>query len=152
MTCPDCKARARLRRILGAGGAPLVAWYCPACRAWAARPVRWLAHAYVRSILERHGLAPDLDQIPLLEDYRAECEVCGEAGAEWHHFFPTAIRREVFGEGEQNAAWEHFGAYLCPYHHRLWHYAVTWYLPGFAAADAALSIAARYGYQLSEPE
>lgn len=145
MICHHCKnPNVKLRRVLARNGVSMVAWYCLRCQHWAAKPHRWIPKAAIEQMLSdwnrRKPYRVTLEMIPLLSDYRAECEACGASGAEWHHWFPTSLRATLTGLGhseEDLYRWEHFQALLCPICHRLWHEAVTPYLPGYKGRPLA---------------
>jgi len=131
MTKPPCYKCAQpgnvfLRRVLNAGGATMIAWRCLECNCWAANPVAWIKHDTVKQII---GPTRSIDEIPVFEDYRIMCDICGKPGAQLHHFFPQTFARhaEVFSDWPQ---WCRFHANLCQYHHDLWHDLVTPWMPG----------------------
>ncbi len=70
----------------------------------------------------------DFKQLPIGEwSYlNPACAVCGEKFTAYHHWLPRALAKMA---GESCEAWP--GAYLCEYHHRLWHQIVT---PGLVPA------------------
>lgn len=125
--CPVCgKAdQVLLRRTISAGGANMIAWRCTACQT-APNPGEWLKHDTVRKII---GSRYTLDDIPIWEDYRASCAICGQLGAQVHHFFP-----QMFSSHEEvKPAWGQWSTYtadLCQYHHDLWHDLVTPWMHG----------------------
>lgn len=131
MTKPPCYNCGKtdnvlLRRVINTGGAVMVAWRCTACQTWALYPVQWIKHEAVKQII---GGKHSIDDIPIYEDYRTPCDVCGKMGAQLHHFFPQTFARhaEVFNDWPQ---WCKFSANLCQYHHDLWHDLVTPWMPG----------------------
>lgn len=115
-----------LRRVLNAGGAAMIAWRCTGCDCWALSPVSWLKHETVRKII---GCNHNIDHIPIIEDYRLQCDVCGKYGAQLHHFMPQSLANH----GEVAPSWYRwctFSANLCQYHHDLWHDLVTPWMSG----------------------
>ena len=133
MNKPACRQcgktqRVRVRRIINAGGGAMFAWRCLECNTWAENPLRYLSHTAMTEIAAAIGKT--LDDIPIQDDYRQSCVICGgRDGAENHHWMPQALNDhpEV---APQWAAWEQFGALLCKYHHDLWHDLVTPWMPG----------------------
>lgn len=126
--CHECgsPANVKLRRVINAGGAILVAWRCEDCATWTPSPAKWLRHDEVKRII---GDRFTLDNIPIQEDYRIPCAVCGAMGAQYHHFLPQTLSEhpEVHPDWP---AWDRHGANLCQYHHDLWHDLVTPWMPG----------------------
>ena len=131
MTRPACHRcnkpeGVKLRRLINVGGATMIAWRCMDCDCWAESPMHWIKHETVREII---GQRFALDDIPVFEDYRSACDICGKPGAQLHHFLPQALAQheEVFSDWRQ---WCKFQSYLCQYHHDLWHDLVTPWMPG----------------------
>lgn len=131
MNRPQCHKCSRtkyvkLRRVLNAGGATMIAWRCLDCNCWADNPVVWIKHDAAQDII---GSFYSLEDIPVQEDFRIACDICGKPGAQLHHFFPQTFARhaEVFNDWPQ---WCKFSANLCQYHHDLWHDLVTPWMPG----------------------
>jgi hypothetical protein len=128
--CHACGGTALLRRQIAANSVSQVAWYCERCRQWAEKPVRWIGHDDAGAILAPHLKV--IDDLPVVTDYRTQeyaCAVCGELGAEYHHWMPQTLARHV----EVWPDWQHWGqltVYLCRKHHKLWHRLVTPWMPG----------------------
>lgn len=62
----------------------------------------------------------DIETLPIFANYldnSEPCAVCGDVGAELHHWAPKELFPESFEQWPQS--------YLCPEHHNEWHRAVT---------------------------
>lgn len=122
-----------LRRNIAANGTSQVFWYCKKCKDQAAWGGAWIAHPIVMQYLSHWSKT--IDDIPVAKDYRQQtptCIICGSSDTEYHHWFP----QKFYDDEEvkpQAALWSEVGAYLCRYHHRLWHRIVTPYMPGIGA-------------------
>jgi len=130
MTRPVChkceqSSGVLLRRIFNSGGAIMIAWRCVECDCWTPSPVEWIKHETVKQIIKGHSI----DEIPVIDDCRISCDICGKPGAQLHHFLPQMFARheEIFPNWPQ---WCRFHANLCQYHHDLWHDLVTPWMPG----------------------
>lgn len=111
--CKHCKVQrwADLTRDITASGVSQIYWQCQTCKCNATGT--FIEHEKVT----KYGI--NIDDIPVVMDYRGErCAVCGELGAEYHHWAP----RHLFGDADAEK-WP--GAYLCQKHHTLWHRIVT---------------------------
>jgi len=128
-TCYRCGQlqAVKLRRIVNAAGASMVAWRCTDCDQWAENPPKWISHGLVQKAMARFGKT--IDDLPAVADYSATCDICGRRGATCHHFLPQCLadHDEINGEW---SAWSNFSANLCQYHHDLWHDLVTPWMPG----------------------
>lgn len=114
MQCTYCKklVTVKLVRDITNSGTSQVFWMCLECEKNASGAAKWIAHEPIRNF----GI--DIESIEIRKDGRADkCEVCGGAGAEWHHFAP----RFLFGDEADK--WP--GAFLCRSHHAHWHKVVT---------------------------
>lgn len=129
----------RLRRKIAGNGVTMFLWYCTVCQRHARKDLMWISHAVITE-WQRTGRLKDPTAVAILEDYSQarQCVICGQPGAELHHFAPQALA-ELFGEDWQR--WP--TADLCPYHHQQWHSIVTWYMRGPAAANETMK--ERYG-------
>lgn len=128
-----------IRRNIISSGVSQYFWYCTYCNDRAAKGGRNIPHDIVRLWYSKGKITTDLDEVPVLNDYRGDtCIICGKTGVQYHHFAPQAFI-DLFGEDWIN--WP--GAYLCIPHHNLWHSIVTWYMPGPAAPNPEM--VERYG-------
>ena len=110
--CPECcepQPWAKIRRMLMSSGAMSYPYVCKTC---GHKTSVCEAKANVRIACIRWGISED--QIPLIENPNGleQCEVCGELGAELHHYAP----QHLFDDANLWAT-----GYLCKYHHALWH-------------------------------
>lgn len=124
--CHQCGEQTLLRRQITASGISQVAWYCKACHDWADKPVHWVGHEAVTAILAPYGAI--IETLDIIHDYRDPayaCAVCGELGAEYHHWMPQALARRYEDVWVDWAHWSSLTVYLCPRHHHLWHLRVT---------------------------
>jgi hypothetical protein len=146
-TCNHCRCSkaVKLRRNITKSNHSQFYWYCTDCQRKAtSMEVYFIPHEVIRYWIA-NGLLPDMESIPIINDYRGEpCIICGETGVQFHHFAPQAFR-ELFGE--EWIRWP--GAYLCDEHHRQWHSVVTFYLPGPGAAHPEML--ERYGAKTNVP-
>lgn len=115
-TCKKCDrtTRVKLVRTITTSGISQVYWQCPACNDNASGGAVYIKH----EILRKYKV--EIDDLPVVNDYRSlenACVVCGALGAERHHWAP----RYLFGDKAE----EYPTAYLCNYHHMLWHKLVT---------------------------
>lgn len=118
--CAHCSGtRVLLRRRINADGSAHIAWRCLDCNRWAENPPKWMGHKEIVAKLARWKAT--LEDVPIIEDYRDRqpCCICGEPG-QYHHWSPQALHGQF---GDDWYKWP--GAYLCPFHHRLWHRVVT---------------------------
>lgn len=126
-TCHKCGSQSSivLRRVINAGGATMVAWRCERCDTWTPSPAKWIRHDEAAQIIGGFSV----DVIPIQEDYRIPCAICGRPGAQYHHFLPQVLSMhpEVLPDWSH---WSGYGANLCQYHHDLWHDLVTPWMPG----------------------
>jgi hypothetical protein len=114
LTCANCHtmSEATLVRNITGSGTSQVYWKCNACHKNAVGTARFIQHALIT------GYGIKIDDIPTEKDYRVEkCAVCGELGAEYHHWAP----RHLFGDNADK--WP--TAYLCKAHHDEWHNILT---------------------------
>lgn len=122
--CRKCKQNknVKLRRQYASNGATQIFWYCTSCDVKAES--KFVSKAQALVIMSRYELG--VADIPLIEDYRSRftCEVCGESGAEYHHWLPQCFAEQV----KDHSAWP--ASYLCKSCHDIWHELVTPYLPG----------------------
>lgn len=131
-TCFRCQAadkRIVLRRNVTANGVSQIYWWCLECEQPAENASGWLPHVAVRAYLAQWGKS--IDDIPIIADYRAgyPCVICGNTATEYHHYLPRMIAEHPEIK-PQWPAWDAQGAYLCKYHHDLWHDLVTPDMPG----------------------
>jgi hypothetical protein len=104
-------------------------WHCDRCNCLAVMGI-FLPHCVVLPHIDALS-----DQMRnkfwaerIRNDYSTEtrCCVCGETGAQLHHFAPRSLA-DYFGN-----EWHSWPTvYLCQEHHRQWHEIVTWYMPGY---------------------
>lgn len=109
--CKQCGGVVIRGRVIAANGAVQVKDICQSCG----------QNAAGNGISIPHRLVPDLDSLPLFDDYSLHnqpCSVtgCAEQFTEYHHWAP----RHLFADSE---AWP--GNYLCTKHHKEWHDVVT---------------------------
>lgn len=114
--CKKCsrKTLVKLVRTITASGISQVYWQCSSCKDNANGGAVYIKH----EILKQNKV--EIDDLPVVADYRRlenACVVCGALGAERHHWAP----RYLFGDRAE----EYPTAYLCNYHHMLWHRIVT---------------------------
>lgn len=118
--CQHCHSgQVKLRRLVASDGTSRISWWCLTCERWAQNPVTWIAHSLVKAELSRWKAS--IEDIQVVGDYSEQtpCVICGKPG-QWHHWAPQAMS-ERFGED-----WFKWPcAYLCEYHHQLWHCIVT---------------------------
>lgn len=109
-------------------------WFCEQCECLAVRGT-FMAHSVAMAhldtlpehILERFWR----DRLRNDNSKLVQCAVCGESGAQLHHFAPQSM---IDHFGSEWGRWP--TAYLCAEHHRLWHEVVTWYMLGYKQREA----------------
>lgn len=145
-TIPECKRckkndAIKLRRQFAANGMMQFMWYCTRCNHVADNQKPFVKKSLVQSWLDT-GKIPSLDSIQIVNDYRinAVCCVCGDFGAEYHHWLPQCFGSLV----DDHSQWP--GGYLCKKHHDIWHEIVTPYLPGRGATEYARFTKEKYIY------
>lgn len=136
--CHDRNARVKLRRVLNQDAVDMVGWRCLNCNEWASKSSIWLKKMEVAEILQDLNRRPGsrvytVKDIPLLVSYLQCCEMCGQEGAQWHHWLPQSIHRRL----NLDVRWLQFQALLCDEHHRQWHEAVTFYLSPYSSSELA---------------
>lgn len=94
-------------------------WWCRLCEAY---PQPECAGQNIRKHMALDYMRVEsVEQLVLIEDRRRErCDVCGQLGAELHHWLPQAYRDSAGLEFNQ---WP--TAWLCVPHHHFWHKHVT---------------------------
>lgn len=109
-----CDVAVKLVRVITSNGASQVYWECVRHKGGITTPRKNIPHDALKN------QKVEIDKLPVIENYfeRVICEVCGEPGAELHHFAP----KHLFGEVEAER-WPK--SYLCVRCHRLWHDTVT---------------------------
>lgn len=132
MKPPKCvlcgpQSEVKLRRIVNAASVSMFAWYCLHCKSWVETPVRYFKHDVILPALAKQGA--QADDIPIVADYRLQCQICGHVGAEYHHWLPQMFKEHP-DITQQWPTWEQQGINLCKYHHDLWHDLVTPWMPG----------------------
>lgn len=118
--CQRCRgSNVKLRRQIIVNGTSQLGWWCLNCERWAERPIRWLSHEQLTVELGRYRAT--IEDVPIIKDESEErpCIICGAPG-EYHHWAPQALSGAF---GHEWVRWP--GAWLCMYHHRLWHRVVT---------------------------
>lgn len=134
-TCKRCNKRksVKLRRQINGGGSIVYMWYCTDCDHVADNKKPFIKKDLVQSWIDS-GRIPSFEAIPIANDYSVNrtCEVCGDNGAELHHWFPQAIARAL--DISDHSSWP--TSYLCKPCHDLWHTAVTPYLKGVHWRDS----------------
>ena len=106
--------QAELMRNITANGTSQIFWYCPDCKKHCTKQIKYIDH---KKVTGWNGTK--IEDIPTLKDYRhsdTKCAVlgCNRLDVELHHFAP----KHLFGE-QIAELWPQ--AYLCKYHHDLWH-------------------------------
>ena len=112
MTCRHTQIE--LGKTIMASGAFHIWYRCKLCQRNVTSPGPYLSKK--SPILQ--GL--NLDDLPTLEDYRANnppCAVCGAIGTEEHHIAPKELFPDTF------ELWPK--VYLCKDHHAEWHNKIT---------------------------
>lgn len=107
MLCEHCNVPGIVYRQTNGNGAFVIVERCPKCRR-NTRPGQ--------PFLSKKGIE-NIDALPMFVDFMEQSEPCSVFGCErkdteYHHFAP----RHLFEDAED---WP--GAYLCKYHHMLWH-------------------------------
>ena len=112
-------------------------WYCSRCECITPRGT-FLPH----HVIETFSLSPEFYVRGLLNNNQAyvHCEICGANGAELHHMAPQSLRPYF---GELWCKWPTIN--LCCSCHRLWHVAVTPWMPGYNSDPVAIEIMQKYG-------
>ena len=105
----------------------MYAWRCLKCDSWAANPTKWIKHDEMQKLAVKAG--KPLDDVPVIEDYRQACIICGHSGAQYNHWMPQTLKEHP-AVAPQWAQWDNLGAPLCQFHHDLWHDLVTPWMPG----------------------
>lgn len=140
--CEHCQsANVEMRRAITGNAATQYRWYCADCGRIASKSRQNIPHDIIDLWHEAGYLPVDLLSIPLAEDYSTQtvCFVCGKAGAELHHFAPESLCDYFGGEWTQ---WP--TAYLCKYHHDLWHSVVTPWMPHVCNNAVAQDVLRKY--------
>ena len=108
--CPKCgKKQWGIRKLINQAGTTMYPYVCEACG--------FLTQLYAKkSLVNALGIAP-LEIKPRSPNTTPKCEVCGNTGAENHHWAPFFL----FGDDAHN--WP--TALLCPACHSKWHKVVT---------------------------
>ena len=109
--CKHCGGAVIRGRVIAANGAVQVKDICQSCG----------KNAGGNGVSVPHRLIPDLDSLPIFEDYSLHAEPCAVRGCpekttELHHWAP----RYLFDDCED---WP--TSYLCTKHHAEWHAVVT---------------------------
>lgn len=114
--CKKCGTSCLLAQDRAANGSVQIFWWCVNCWNYADPLHAFIRHDEVVSVLK-----VDITSIGVIERYpqqaRPICEVCGQPGAEEHHWAPKHIFR---ADAER---WPK--SYLCKQHHDEWHARVT---------------------------
>lgn len=129
--CEKCSSlkTVQLRRVSAANGTIHIVWNCNSCQRYVKDGVRlWLPTtqvseflSYWKTRLPESNVPATIEEIPLLKDITGEpCAICGFTETEYNHFMPQAFKEDadIAPEWER---WDKLGAWLCDYHHRLWH-------------------------------
>ena len=110
--CDKCgKPRpVRLVRNITANGISQVYWLCKFHNGAAGNYIQ-------HDKLKMFGV--NVDRLPVIENYSSlfQCAVCGELGAELHHWAPRYIFDDLAEKYPQS--------YLCHKHHMIWHELMT---------------------------
>jgi hypothetical protein len=135
--CPRCKANKNvlLKYQITTNNVRQFFWYCTRCKQRTDN--QFLPHSFIK----KRNFPPEFWERALLKDYtqNVKCVVCGNDGAERHHFAPQALA-EYFG-----ANWDKWPtAYLCTHCHQLWHKATTPFLPGYSNSSLAREVMGKY--------
>lgn len=111
-------------------------WYCSRCECITPRGT-FLKHCEI----EQLNLPAEFYVRALLNNYKVDvyCAICGAVGAEVHHFAPQSLQT-YFGDNWHK--WPTIN--LCCTCHRLWHIAVTPWLPGYNTDPLAIEIMQKY--------
>ena len=118
--CERCNStNIKLRRALLINGVSRIAWWCMSCERWAIHLGPAIPHTDVTAFMAQYGST--IEDIPIVRDDSMECPcvICGKPG-EWHHWAPQSMGNAF---GADHIRWP--GAFLCIYHHHLWHDIVT---------------------------
>lgn len=120
----------KLMRVTAANGHNHVVWYCTSCGQYVKDGKRlWLPSRLVSEFLtywstrlSERNLPSTIDELPQLKDYTGQepCAICGVTATEYNHFMPQVFRDDP-DIATDWAEWDKMGAWLCDYHHRLWH-------------------------------
>lgn len=109
--CPSCQKPwpwAKIGKITLRSGAIAHPYFCKSC---GHKSQVCETKINVRRLLLAHNLPEScIKELPSVD--MEQCEVCGELGAELHHYAP----RHLFDDADHWAT-----GYLCKYHHKLWH-------------------------------
>lgn len=135
--CHKCGKPTGLYYSIRRDGTKQYQWHCADCkRNWSpnGNSGYFIPHRLVEQWLSdwKPTVLAKFENERCLADYRqidteqVRCVVCGELGAQNHHFAPQSLA-EYFGDDFE----KYPQVDLCDYHHRLWHEVVTWYLPGY---------------------
>lgn len=132
-TCPDCSGikTVKLRRMIATNGAEHVVWWCTSCQRYVKDNMKRLFLPgklvtefinYWHAVSVQPNLPKSIAELPLLKEQMPgePCAICGFTETEYNHFMPQAFKEDadIAAEWEQ---WDKLGAWLCDYHHRLWH-------------------------------
>lgn len=135
--CEYCGCdRVVLRRTVASNGANMYFWLCAECQDHARRKNQWLSHAVINTWVEL-GKFDSPEDIPIHVEYQSSrrCEVCGRAGAEYHHWAPKSLAK-YFGDD-----WHEWpGSFLCKTHHDMWHEIVTPLMHGRRGTERAQQV------------
>jgi len=131
---PDCYRchgkNVKLRRKIIGNGSSQVVWWCLDCELGAVVNCPPLKHLDILAFISKWEVG--INDLPVIKDYSAQvlCAVCGKPNTEYHHWAPQSYYK--LG----GADWFKYpGAYLCKYHHHLWHAIVTPTLTTFKVPD-----------------
>lgn len=143
--CAECGGIkiVRLYRVIASNGAEHVAWYCTSCQRYVKDdqkrlflPTKQVAEfiSYCHAVSARPNLPKSIAELPLLKEHHngEPCAICGFTETEYNHFMPQAFKDDADVAPEW-AEWDKLGAWLCEYHHRLWHAKIA---PLWALAQA----------------
>lgn len=147
-TCPDCNSRQTvgLYKVTAANGHEHVVWHCDNCQRYVKDGTRlWLPANLVAEFLAYWGMRlpnsdvpANIDAIKVLKGNTGQpCAICGFTETEYNHFMPQAFKDDADVAPEW-AEWDKLGAWLCDYHHRLWHAKIA---PLWALAQAKKELA-----------
>lgn len=140
--CDYCQSQnVKLRRVIISSGIDQYRWYCDDCTRIARKQGQNIPSWIVQYWYESGKLPIPPSELPLAGDYTAQavCCVCGKPGAELHHFAPESLGDYFGGEWVQ---WP--TAYLCKYHHDLWHSVVTPWMPHVKNNPIAQDVLRKY--------
>lgn len=143
--CASCSGikTVRLYRMIAINGAEHIAWWCTSCQRYVKDEMGRLFLPgkavtefinYWHAVSEQPNLPKSIAELPLLKEHAGgePCAICGNTATEYNHFMPQAFK-DAPDIAPEWAEWDKLGAWLCEYHHRLWHANVA---PLWALAQA----------------